>query len=299
MVFGTPLSRLARSTMGKLATARRLLESRGLDGLRQALADQAFVSRVRYWTSQHDYEFLGRIASSLTETVFVDGRRFVVPRSVANDVVRSRILLGRYERPERELLRRHLDPSQPVIELGGGLGIVASLINRRLHHPERHVVVEPNPRVLPVIEANRRLSGARFTVVHGALAYTGNVATLQFGSDVLSTTTRDEPSGDLQVPATTLAALLDRFGWNACVLVVDIEGAEVELVRREAELLAQRVSMIIMEDHPMWLPAETRGAMFDRLRVAGFERVEQSVDVHVLRNRRLPPPTRRVSAAGS
>ena len=80
---------------------------------------------------------------------------------------------------------------------------------------------------------------------------------------------------------------------------MDIEGAEVELVRREAELLAQRVSMIIMEDHPMWVPAQTRGAMFDRLRMAGFERVEQSVDVHVLRNRRLPPPTRRVSAEGS
>ena len=273
---------------GKLATARQVLRRRGIGGLRQAVADQELTSRIRYWTRQHDYFWLGRLAARVTETVFVEGRRFTAPRDIVTDVLRSRILLGRYERPERELLRRHLDPSQPVLELGGGLGIVASLINRRLHHPERHAVLEPNPRVLPVIEANRRMSGARFTVVHGALAYTGPTAALRFGDDVLSTTIRDEPSGDVEVPATTLAALLDRFGWSPCVLVMDIEGAEVELVRRESAFLAQRVSMIIMEDHPMWVPAETRGAMFDRLCMAGFERVERSVDVHVLRNRRLP-----------
>ena len=277
--------------MGKLATARQVLQRSGLSGLRGAVADQEFVSRIRYWTRQHDYPWAGRLAGSVTETVYVEGRRFTAPRAVVNDVVRCRILLGRYERPERELLRRHLDPAQAVVELGGGLGIVASLINGRLHRPENHVVLEPNPRALPVIEANRRLNNARFTVVHGALAYTGRVATLRFGEDVLSTTVRDEPSGDVQVPATTLAALLDRVGWNQCVLVMDIEGAEVELVRNESALLAQRVSMIVMEDHPMWVPAETRGAMFDGLRDAGFDRIEQSVDVHVLRNRHLSPAT--------
>lgn len=281
--------------MGKFATARQVLQQGGLTGLRDAVADQELVSRIGYWTRQHDYSWVGRLAGSLTDTVFIEGRRFVAPRAIVSDAVRCRMLLGRYEWPEREMLRRHLHPSQPVLELGGGLGIVASLINRRLGHPERHVVLEPNPRVLPVIEANRRSSQARFTIVHGALAYTGTVAGLRFGEDVLSTTVGGEPAGDVQVPAITVSALLDRFAWNECVLVMDIEGGEVDLVRHEAAVLARRASMIIMEDHPMWVPAETRRAMFDALLGAGFEPVERCVDVHVLRNRRFPshPPTAR------
>jgi FkbM family methyltransferase len=274
--------------MGKLATVRRLIEQQGLRGVRQAVEDQPVVSRVRYWTRQHDYPWIGRIAAALTETVLVEGRRFTAPRALVNDVVRSRMVLGRYERPERDLLRRHLDPAGPVVEIGGGLGIVASVINRRLDHPERHVVVEANPGVLPAIETNRQLNGARFTLVHGALAYTGTVASLQLGDDILSTTLAHSSSAHLQVPALTLTALLDRFGWDACALVVDIEGAEVELVRNEIATLAERVSMIIMEDHPMWVDAETRRAMFDALEQAGFDRIEQCVHAHALKNRRSP-----------
>lgn len=273
--------------MGKLATARRVIEQDGFRGLRQAVEDQPVVSRVRYWTTQHDYPWIGRLAASITESVLVEGRRFLAPRALVNDVVRCRMLLGRYERPERDLLRRHLDLSRPVLEIGGGLGIVASLINRRLHHPERHVVVEPNPGVLRTIEANGRLNGARFTLVHGALAYTTGVANLRFGDDVLSTTLADGPSGEVQVPALTLTGLLEQFGWDQCVLVMDVEGAEVDLVRNEAAILSDRVSMIIMEDHPMWVDPQTRRRMFATLHEAGFDRIEQRVHAHALRNRRL------------
>jgi FkbM family methyltransferase len=273
--------------VGKLAQARRRLASDGFRGVLQAFREQQTVSRtesfLRYWTTQHDYVWIGRFAAAVTEMVIVEGQRFVAPREFVAPVLRCRFILGRYERPERDLLRRHLDPSKPVVELGAGLGVVACLTNRRLHDPTRHVVVEANPALLPVLEMNRRLNAARFTMVHGALAYGGPTAALRFGEDYLATMA-EKSGGDVEVPALTLASLLARFPGDGIVLVCDIEGAETDLVATETAVLAQRVAILILEEHPKVVPAAVRAAMFERLRTAGFSHCEQVADSHVFRN---------------
>ena len=83
--------------MGKLARARRLLASNGLQGVLQAFREQAVISRtesfLRYWTTQHDYVWIGRLATAVTETVLVEGQRFMAPRELVSHVLRCRFLL--------------------------------------------------------------------------------------------------------------------------------------------------------------------------------------------------------------
>ena len=200
-------ARNGRGIVRKIATARRLI-SGDVRGALKAIREQEWISRtasfLRYWTKQHDYWAVGRLAAAVTETVFVEGRRFSAPRHLVDHELRCRFLFGRYERPERELLRTYIEPARPVIELGGGLGVIACLINRRLHDPERHVVVEANPSLLPVIDANRRRNDARFSIVHGAIAYGGTTVAIRFGTDCLSTTAGH--------PKATFAFLRSRCG---------------------------------------------------------------------------------------
>ena len=96
-------------------------------------------------------------------------------------VTRERLLNGDYELPERFAVKRYLRPSTPVVELGASLGVVSCAINRRLSNPERHVAVEANPAVLPILTGNRDLNGCRFEIVHAAAGAEGDVITFYIG----------------------------------------------------------------------------------------------------------------------
>ncbi len=86
------------------------------------------------------------------------------------------------------------------------------------------------------------------------------------------------------VRAITLAEVLDKFAYERCSLVCDIEGGEADLVRYEAELLAYRVQTLIVEVHP-WLLGETsaRNVISDLERL-GFANVYQEDNTHVMQN---------------
>ena len=77
----------------------------------------------------------------------------------------------KWEEHERHVIDSYLRPDLPVVELGGCLGVVSCHINKKLDRPERHVVIEANPGVLPTLEKNRELNNCRFVIRHAALGY--------------------------------------------------------------------------------------------------------------------------------
>ena len=62
----------------------------------------------------------------------VGGCRFRV--NDLDDHIRVLLLMDEYEKEEREAVKRFLDPGLPVIELGGSLGVVSCVINKKLRH---------------------------------------------------------------------------------------------------------------------------------------------------------------------
>ncbi len=251
--------------------------------VRKHLSPERLKRDVRRWAVQ-DRGWVGRLASSLG-TVRVEDCRFRIDSPLISDPLKSRLLYGRYERTERELLRRHLNPSLPVVELGGGMGVVSCLVNARLENPRHHVVVEANPRMLPLIRSNRELNGAQFELLHGAIAYGAERVSLKADDDLLSSQVAD--LGAEHVPTLTLQSVIERFGFDRCTLVCDIEGSEIELVAREIATLRSRVAMIVIEEHPEYCDAESRSAMFGELAAAGFATLDTLRKVRVLRNAQL------------
>lgn len=178
----------------------------------------------------------------------IDGGRFVTRAPFITTRVAGDMLRGRYEHAERQALDSVFDPDLPVIECGGSIGVLACLINRRLTNPDAHAVIEANPALLPLLERHRVMNGARFRVVHGAVAYGAPEVTFAVSHDSLAS--RLGGAGrQVRVPAVTLASVAAQSGFDRFGLVCDVEGAEMDILRHDEATLVERAAWVLMESH--------------------------------------------------
>jgi FkbM family methyltransferase len=253
--------------------------------LRAGILWRLSAARVRLRRSWYrDRPWIGRLVTLTGNRVTLDGCRFTLANPLITDAMRARILRGRYERSEREMLRTWMNPAAPVIECGGGLGIIATLIDRRLVHPDQHLVVEANPLLIPVLEEQKHLNGAAFTVLNRAIDYSGQqLVSLSVDDDFISGRVGPRGTHRFTVPAVTLRELVDGQRWQGATLVCDIEGAETDLVEHEIDVLVRCFDMLFIEAHPEFRSAQELETMFGRLEQAGFERIGNVRKVHAFR----------------
>lgn len=210
-------------------------------------------------------------------------------------LVPSRIILGQldacsYEAKEARFIRAYLPPGAEVLELGASLGIVSSIILGR--RPARLVSYEA---VGPLATAARQVvahnhPAAPWELVHCAVADEG-VSEVAFDWSPEYTqggsVARSEGSARLRVPAASLAAVIARHGLpKTAWLVMDIEGMEWELARRQAAALRHFAGIIVechdVKDGGRTVPhVEVVGALV----AAGFDLVARRGQVSVLRRR--------------
>lgn len=271
------------SVARKISTMGRVARTRGPASLAALVWEKA-----RMWWRRDDRTGLSRLFGRPNELVRLDGCRFDAGGGAAGRELREMMLRGLHEKPEREALARFLDPDAPVVEFGACIGVVSCLVNRRLADKSRHVVVEANADLLPTLAGNRDRNDCRFEIVHAAVAYGAREVTFHVAEDPLSSRVGGElpaASRAVTVPAVTLAEVLDGRGFERCTLVCDIEGAEVELIRRERGVLAGRVSTLIIETHDRLLgDAAPPGGTKHAVEELGFEAVYEGGDVYVFRN---------------
>lgn len=277
----------------KLRTARRIHAQEGLRGIATELMHKLPWLRSSYWIEwlkRHD-TLLGRVVELTGNQVRIEGCRFSVRHPAIPTWRKSLFLFDRYEIEERRALARVLDPELPVVEFGGSIGVVACITNRRLRHPGRHVVVEANRDLIPLLEQNRNRNGAGFTVLHRAVAY-GTREVLFHQDEFLSGRVRGAGGRTVQVPAVSLREIVDGFGFERCTLICDIEGEEIELVRRERDVLRERVATLVIEAHPAVTGAEAAQEMLRQLEDLDFVPVFRERDTWALQNTRsLAPPS--------
>ena len=223
-------------------------------------------------------------------TFRLDGCQFTVDSPVILTEMKSQFVDGRYERQEREMVKRFLDPALPVVEFGGAIGVVACLTNKRLTNPRAHVVVEANPELVPLLQRNRDRNGCSFTIIHGAVAYGSDEVTfyrnIHFYAGNLFNAWHESPEKAIRVPTIGLRNILDRFGFDRCMLICDIEGGEFDLIEHEADILRERVVRLIVEVHEKVAPDLAKN-FFPTLKRSGFTAVQEEEGTYVLQNTRL------------
>ena len=280
----------------KVVTAKGIYRSRGLKGLAivipEILGITRLARRIRRWWNKNDHWLFGKLVEIRGNRVSIDGCVFEVKSKVVSTPLKSRLALDRYESAERYAIKEFLDPGLPVVEFGGGIGVVSCLTNRRLLAPEKHVVVEANPHLVPLIVGNRDQNGCIFTVVHAALAYGSDEVTFYVDDEFVASGVQRRTNHAITVPTVTLGSILERFGFERCTLICDIEGGEVELIQIEKSLLGSRVETIIVEVHENVVGRESLREMFVELQRLGFTAIYRHCDTFVLRNERNGATTR-------
>jgi FkbM family methyltransferase len=206
---------------------------------------------------------------------------------------RAELFWGLYERTEISFIRRFLQGSAAVIELGGGLGVASAHIASQMRAGGALICVEANPQVLEItgrnLEAQARRANVNAELVHAALAEQPGEATFVvetnlFASHVGSTLASGGAGAITTVRTVTLQAIRDEHGLDAFDLVCDIEGAEAQFITGSDPGL-EGCRRLIIELHPC-SHGGTSYSVDDLVRILrerwGFEMLAMKDDVAAL-----------------
>jgi FkbM family methyltransferase len=159
--------------------------------------------------------------------------------------VEQAISKGGYERDELRLIGMVLSPSDVVLEIGAGLGLVSAYCAKRLGS-SRVFAFEANPDLEPRIRETYALNGVEPTLEMCAIRATAGRVTLYRTKHVFSSSIvkRSADAVPIEVPGKALSYVVEKF--RPTLLIVDVEGAEDELFDR-AQLPG--VTKIMLELH--------------------------------------------------
>jgi len=208
-------------------------------------------------------------------TITLDGIVIGTEPAMVSREVRNGLFKETYEEPERILVRRWLNPGDRVLEVGGGIGLV-SLTCARICGAANVLTYEANPAMEAVIRNNFRLNGLEPTLRTKLVTTDGRAVTFYLNDNIMSSSCYDRKMG---TPRTLPSDALDQViaEWKPTALVMDVEGAEIEMLTA-SELPGIR--KVILEIHPHIVGEEKPQTMLDHLRRVGWverERVQKSL----------------------
>jgi FkbM family methyltransferase len=180
--------------------------------------------------------------------------------------VEQSISRGGYERDELRLIGMVLSPSDVVLEIGAGLGVVSTYCAKRVGS-SRVFAFEANPDLEPCIRETYALNEVEPTLEMCAIrSSAGRVALYRnkhlFSSSLIQRSPRSIP---IEVPGKALSYVVEKI--RPTLVIVDVEGAELELFDR-AQLPG--VAKIILELHERILGAEKAQQVRTTLAALGF-----------------------------
>jgi FkbM family methyltransferase len=229
-------------------------------------------SRPRSWTRRSlrklSHWLIYQYRISLRPIVSVEGVRVRVGRHMSRRVEQA-ISRGGYERDELRLIRMVLSPSDVVLEVGAGLGVVSAYCAKRLGS-NRVFAFEANPDLEPRIRETYALNGVEPTLEMCAIRATAGRINLYRTKHLFSSSLiqRNARALAIEVPGKALSYVVEKI--RPTLLIVDVEGAEGELFDR-AQLPG--VTKIMLELHERVIGEDKARQLRGALNALGFKEV--------------------------
>jgi FkbM family methyltransferase len=272
--------------MGKLDSAKWVFRTQGIAGLMSVIKEHYIGEELRKRVNR----WYGKSIENRGNVISIDGCRFSLDSPIITTESKSKFMFNQYEWPERQAIKRFVDSALPVVEFGGSIGVVSCLTNRKLSDPQRHVVVEANPALVPLLLRNRDRNKCEFEVLPRIVAYGSDRAAfytnnLNFHISTAVPVATDEHIDVIDIETTDLRSILDQYHFDRCTLICDIEGGESDLLRHESEILKDRVATLILEVHEWSLGSQRLREMFDELAALGFQEVFSELDTYAFQKR--------------
>lgn len=171
-----------------------------------------------------------------------------VPFDKTDYVFRGRFTFNSYEREEVRYLAKHLHPDSKVLELGACLGYVSCLTNRLLNDKTKHVVLEANPSLIPSIELNKKENKCSFQVENMIIS-TSDENDFYVHELIVGGSSKRKTKNKIIVQGTNFNKLKVKYGFDFDILIMDIEGGELDLLRSFKDDIC-KFNKIFVELHP-------------------------------------------------
>jgi FkbM family methyltransferase len=229
-------------------------------------------SRPRSWTRRSlrklSHWLIYQYRISLRPIVSVEGVRVRVGRHMSRRVEQA-ISRGGYERDELRLIGMVLSPSDVVLEVGAGLGVVSAYCAKRLGS-NRVFAFEANPDLEPRIRETYALNGVEPTLEMCAIRATAGRINLYRTKHLFSSSLiqRNARALAIEVPGKALSYVVEKI--RPTLLIVDVEGAEGELFDR-AQLPG--VTKIMLELHERVIGEDKARQLRGALNALGIKEV--------------------------
>jgi FkbM family methyltransferase len=217
-------------------------------------------------------------SAGLLHPVQVEIRPGAVFELDARDMVAREILAwGVWEKPNTDLILGSLREGSVMFDVGAHIGYYSVLGSKVVGPSGKIVSVEPNPQTLTRLRKDLELSHASNVVVED-VACTDKETTLTFyeasirntgASSISESNARNADHGDavpsVTVRGRTLDSIVQELGLQRVDFVkIDVEGAEVQVLRGMKDTLAKFHPHMLIEMKPAQL--ESMGTSIEELR---------------------------------
>lgn len=231
--------------------------------------------------------------SASREQVSIDGVEVMLDEDWTTPSIQAALRSGSYERAERGVLVATLSPDDTYLELGCGIGVLATLAAARVGD-ENVVAIDADPVIANVARETTSRNGYAIEVRNVALlhdpveAVTTFYARTDFRLSSLSAVPvarkRNESPAELR---KVQVSVVDAYETIASVrpsyLMVDIEGGEIDLLRRP---LPDCVTTVCVELHTEAAGIDVQSEMLAALLANGFDLDISRSDLPILLFRR-------------
>ncbi|MFO7920729.1 FkbM family methyltransferase [Rhodobacteraceae bacterium W635] len=211
-----------------------------------------------------------------------------LPDGFAPPALLRRLESGEFESVEAAAARARVAPGMPVLDLGGGLGVVSTILARGAG-AENLVSVEANPALIPVLRANLERNGqGAARVLHGAVVGGdgGGRSRFQIPRGILGSSLARPgvPEDEVtEVPSLGLQTLL--YDHRPELVMMDVEGAEEHLFDQPWN---PELRFLVLELHPPRYPERVIKQIVDCMSDTGLTYDPVTSSGRILGFRRVP-----------
>lgn len=220
---------------------------------------------------------------------FINSRGLKIPKhpQLTTGRVRGALRDNLYERKECDAVMRVVQKGDRVLELGGGIGYMSTLLSVK-KQVEKVVSYEANPSLIPYIKSVHAANDVSNVDLRNALLSPEAGDPVPFyvrknflGSSMDRDADPDTIIEEVQIAQHPIGPVLEDL--KPDVLVCDIEGAEAHLLPA-GDWTGLRAAII--ELHPQWIGQAGVQAVFDAMHKAGLTYFPKASEAKVVTFRR-------------
>ena len=181
---------------------------------------------------------------------------------------------GTYEKEEIKLISEICyNNCDFVVEFGGCLGIVSVITNKLLINPQNHIVIEANPELIPILEKNRQVNNAKFQIEHCLVSNKSDGSFYTFDKVIAGSAHRLSSYNETnKIKHTVPIKKVEYLPKNTSILIIDIEGGELELCTYILPIL-KNIRLILVEIHEFLMYKGFEKEVFDILEFHNFKKI--------------------------